>query len=38
MHRAHEATLVNAVPDRARTSASPAPYAVPREREAALRR
>ena len=37
MHQAHEATLVNAVPDRARTSASPAPYAVPRKREAALR-
>ena len=37
MHRAHEATLVDAVPDRARTSASPAPYAVPRRREAALR-
>ena len=37
MHGAHEATLVNAVPDQARTSASPAPYAVPRKREAALR-
>jgi hypothetical protein len=28
---------VNAVPDRASASASPAPYAVPRKREAALR-
>jgi hypothetical protein len=37
LHEAHEATLTDAVPDRARTSASPAPYAVPRRRDAALR-
>jgi hypothetical protein len=37
LHRAHEKTLVDAVPDRARRSQSPAPYAVPRRRAAALR-
>ena len=37
MHRAHEASLVDAVPDRARPSAAPAPYVVPRKREVALR-
>ena len=37
MHQAHEATLVHAVPDRASASVRPAPYAVPRGREAALR-
>lgn len=36
MHRAHEASLVDAVPDRARSSSAPAPYVVPRRREAAL--
>ncbi len=36
VHRAHEATLVDAVPDRASPSASPAPYRVPRKREKAL--
>ena len=36
MHRAHEATLVDAVPDRAQPSADPAPYAVPRRRERAV--
>ena len=38
MHRAHEASLADAVPARARPSASPAPYAVPRKRETALKR
>ncbi len=38
MHRTHEASLVDAVPDRADTSGSAAPYAVPRQRAAALRR
>lgn len=37
LHQAHEATLADAVPDRVGTSASPAPYAVPRKRDAALR-
>jgi hypothetical protein len=37
MHQAHEESLVDAVPDRARTTATPALYAVPRERETALR-
>jgi hypothetical protein len=36
MHRAHEKTLVNAVPERARPTTEPAPYAVPRKRKAAL--
>jgi len=36
LHRAHEATLVDAVPERARPSTAPAPYAVPRKREKAL--
>ncbi len=38
MHRAHEKTLVNAVPERARPTAKPAPYVVPRKRKAALRK
>jgi len=38
MHRAHEETLVDAVPERARPTAKPAPYVVPRERKAALRK
>ncbi len=37
MHRAHEASLADAVPDRAETSTSPAPYSVPGGRDAALR-
>ena len=37
LHRAHEKTLVDAVPDRAESSPSPTPYAVPRRRAAALR-
>jgi hypothetical protein len=36
LHRAHEATLVDAVPHRASPSARAAPYAVPRKREKAL--
>lgn len=38
MHQAHERSLADAVPDRAAAtgSADPAPYAVPRKREAAL--
>ena len=36
LHPAHEATLVDAVPDRARPSTKPAPYVVPRRREKAL--
>ncbi len=36
LHQAHEATLVDAVPDRASASAVPAPYAVPRNREKAV--
>ena len=38
MHRAHEATLVDAVPERARTSVAPTPYAVPGKRGVALTR
>ncbi len=38
MHRAHQRTLVNAVPERARPTAEPAPYVVPRKQEAALRK
>ena len=38
MHQAHEESLADAVPARARTSATPAPYVVPRKREAALRK
>jgi hypothetical protein len=38
MHQAHERSLAEAVPAPARTSATPAPYAVPRRRDAALRR
>jgi len=38
MHRAHEAALADAVPDRARSSLAPAPYVVPRRREVALSR
>jgi hypothetical protein len=38
MHRAHEASLVDAVPDRARAAASPAPYVVPRKRAVAMRK
>lgn len=36
LHQAHEATLVEAVPQRARPSAGPAPYVVPRDRDKAL--
>jgi len=38
MHQAHEASLADAVPDRADSgsSAGPAPYVVPRKRDAAL--
>jgi hypothetical protein len=36
LHTAHEATLVDAVPDRARPSTKPAPYVVPRRLEKAL--
>jgi len=36
LHRAHEATLVDAVPDRAEPSSRPAPYAVPRNRDKAV--
>jgi len=38
MHRAHEVSLVDAVPDRARPAARPAPYVVPRKRAAAMRK
>jgi hypothetical protein len=38
MHRAHEKSLADAVPPRARPSAAPAPYAVPRKRDVALDR
>lgn len=38
MHAAHERSLVDAVPTRARESAAPAPYAVPRLRPKALAR
>jgi hypothetical protein len=40
LHRVHEASLANAVPkgaDTAGSSTAPAPYVVPRQREAALR-
>ncbi len=37
-HQAHEESLADAVPARARSSATPAPYVVPRQREAALRK
>jgi hypothetical protein len=37
LHRKHEATLVDAVPSRAATSSTPAPYAVPHHRERAVR-
>ncbi len=36
LHQAHEATLVDAVPDRASSTSVPAPYAVPRNREKAV--
>ena len=36
LHRAHEATLVDAVPDQAQPSTAPAPYVVPRKQEKAL--
>lgn len=36
MHLAHERTLVNGVPERADTSPTPTPYAVPRQRAKAL--
>jgi hypothetical protein len=36
LHQTHAATLVDAVPARATTSASPRPYAVPRNRDKAL--
>lgn len=36
LHQAHEAALVDAVPERARPSESPAPYRVPRRRARAL--
>jgi hypothetical protein len=36
LHQTHEATLVDAVPARASTSAAPAAYAVPRNRDRAL--
>jgi hypothetical protein len=38
MHSAHEKTLVDAVPERARPKASPAPYVVPHKRAVALRK
>ena len=38
MHRAHQVTLVDAVPERARPTARPIPYVVPRRRGAALRK
>jgi hypothetical protein len=37
LHQKHEATLVDAVPSRASTSAAPAPYAVPRNRDKAVK-
>ena len=37
MHRVHEQSLADAVPERARPSAAPAPYVVPRSRAAALK-
>lgn len=36
MHQAHEKSLEDAVPARARPSATPAPYVVPRKRDVAL--
>ncbi len=36
MHLAHEASVADAVPARARTSASPAPYTAPRRPDVAL--
>jgi hypothetical protein len=36
MHQAHEMSLADAVPDRARTTTAPAPYVVPRKRELAF--
>jgi hypothetical protein len=36
LHRTHEATLVDAVPARAATSSTPAPYAVPHRRDRAV--
>ncbi len=38
MHRAHETTLVDAVPERARPKNDPAPYVVPRKRAVAMRK
>jgi hypothetical protein len=38
MHRAHEKSLADAVPARARPSATPAAYAVPRKGDVALTR
>jgi hypothetical protein len=38
LHRTHEATLADAVPDGAAPTTSPAAYAVPRKREKALAR
>ncbi len=38
MHRAHEATLVDAVPERARPSEAPAPYVVPGKQAKAVAR
>lgn len=38
MHTAHEGSLVDAVPERARPDVPPAPYAVPRRRAAAARK
>jgi hypothetical protein len=38
MHRAHESSLVDAVPEQARPTTAPAPYAVPGQRDAALKR
>ena len=38
MHREHAASLADAVPERARTTATPAPYVVPRKPEVALAR
>lgn len=38
LHRAHEASLVDAVPNRATASAQPATYAVPRHHDRAIAR
>jgi hypothetical protein len=38
MHRAHETSLADAVPKQAKPTATPAPYAVPRDRDVALKR